>query len=280
MQVSALAGAGFLMIVFVAEGGVGGALRISPRRRNRATSRCDRGCAAHSIQRGLMHTVGDAALYRDREDAGRRLSARLAPLAQDRPVVMGLPRGGVPVAFEVASALGAPLDVVVVRKLGAPMQPELAIGAIGEEGVIVLNQDLVRALTIQRQELEAVVAREQAELTRRQRLYRGDRPPVAVAGRTVVLVDDGIATGSTAMAAAQVLHERDARRVVLAVPVGPPDAAARFGPEVDELVCLQAPEWFFAVGSCYERFDQVSDEQVRELLERARAGVPPAAAGD
>ena len=222
-----------------------------------------------------MLTTGDLALYRDREDAGRRLAARLARLAQDRPVVVGLPRGGVPVAFEVASALSAPLDVVVVRKLGAPMQPELAIGAIGEEGVIVLNKDLVSALAIQREELEAVVAREQAELTRRQRLYRGDRPPVAVAGRTVVLVDDGIATGSTAMAAAQVLRERGARRVVLAVPVGPPDAAARFGPEVDELVCLQAPEWFFAVGSCYERFDQTSDEQVGELLERARAGATP-----
>jgi len=222
-----------------------------------------------------MLTRGDVALYRDRQDAGRMLASRLAPLSEDRPVVVGLPRGGVPVAFEVATALGAPLDVVVVRKLGVPIQPELGMGAIGEDGVLILNKDLVRALAIRRDELEAVVLREQEELARRQRLYRGDRPPVAVAGRTVILVDDGIATGVTATAAARALRKRGAERVVLAVPVGPPDAAVRFAAEVDDFVCLQAPDWFFAVGACYEDFDQTSDEQVSELLERAHAGTSP-----
>jgi putative phosphoribosyl transferase len=149
------------------------------------------------------------------------------------------------------------------------------MGAIGEEGVLILNEAVVGALAIRREELEAVVVRERAELERRQRLYRGDRPPVPVAGRTVILVDDGIATGVTAIAAARVLRERGARRVVLAVPVGPPDSAARFSGEVDEFVCLQAPEWFFAVGACYEHFDQTSDEEVSELLHRARAGATP-----
>ena len=214
----------------------------------------------------------DVALFRDRQDAGRRLAERLAPLRDDDPVVVGLPRGGVPVAFEVATALGAPLDVVVVRKLGVPVQPELAMGAIGEEGVLVLNSELVGALGLERDEVEAVVAREEAELERRVRLFRGERPPVPVRGRTVILVDDGIATGSTALAAARVLRERGARRVVLAVPVGPPDAARRFRSEVDDFVCLEAPEWFFAVGGCYERFGQTTDEEVRDLLERAHAG--------
>jgi len=218
------------------------------------------------------------ALFRDREDAGRRLAERLAPLRGDDPVVVGLPRGGVPVAFEVATALGAPLDVLVVRKLGVPVQPELAMGAIGEEGVLVLNAELVGALGLDREQVEAVVTREEAELERRVNLYRGERAPVPVHDRTVILIDDGIATGSTALAAARVLRERGAKRVVLAVPVGPPDAARRFGSAVDDFVCLEAPEWFFAVGGCYERFGQTTDEEVRELLERAHAGGPAAGA--
>ena len=226
-----------------------------------------------------MLTGTDIALYRDREDAGRRLATRLAALSEDNPVVVGLPRGGVPVAFEVARALEAPLDVVVVRKLGVPVRPELAMGAIGEEGVLVLNKAVVGALAIERHELEVVVAREAAELARRQRLYRGNRPPVPVVGRPVILIDDGIATGSTATAAARVLRERGAKHVVLAVPVGPPDAAARFSPEVDEFVCLQAPGWFFAVGACYEDFGQTSDEEVSELLERARIEGTPIVRG-
>jgi putative phosphoribosyl transferase len=222
--------------------------------------------------------AADVAFFRDRQDAGRRLAERLAPLRRDDPVVVGLPRGGVPVAFEVATAFGAPLDVIVVRKLGVPVQPELAMGAIGEEGVLVLNAELVRALGLERDEVEAVVAREEAELGRRLDLYRGERPPVPVRDRTVILIDDGIATGSTALAAARVLRERGAKRVVLAVPVGPPDAARRFGSEVDDFVCLEAPEWFFAVGGCYERFGQTTDEEVRDLLERAHAGAPAAGA--
>ena len=225
--------------------------------------------------------VTTEVLYRDRADAGRRLAARLAPLRTERPVVVGLPRGGVPVAFEVSAALDAPLDVVVVRKLGAPAQPELAMGAIGEEGVAVLNDDVVRSLALSRAELDAVLEQELEELARRQRLFRGNRPPVPVAGRTVALVDDGIATGSTAIAAARVLRARGAARIVLAVPVCPPGAAARFASEVDEFVCLAAPEWFFAVGACYERFGQTSDEAVRALLERrpsrADGGQRPAA---
>ncbi|MGZ8481830.1 MAG: phosphoribosyltransferase family protein, partial [Candidatus Limnocylindria bacterium] len=207
--------------------------------------------------------------YRDRADAGRELGARLRDLAGERPVVVGLPRGGVPVAYEVAVALEAPLDIVLVRKLGAPMHPELGMGAIGEEGVRVLNDDVVRTLGISREEIEQVAARERAELERRLAAYRGDRPPVPVAGRTVILVDDGIATGFTAKAAALLLRKRGAQRIVLAVPAGPPEAAARFSAaEVDEFVCLHAPEWFFSVGGCYEHFGQTSDEEVRALLER------------
>ena len=223
-------------------------------------------------------------LYRDRSDAGRQLAARLEPLRADRPLVVGLPRGGVPVAYEVARALGAPLDVVIVRKLGAPIQPELAMGAIGEEGARVLNDELVEALGVGPDELEASVELERAELERRQLLYREGAEPLPVAGRTVLLVDDGIATGSTATAAARVLRARGAERIVLAVPVAPPGAEQRFSAEVDEFVCLHAPKRFFAVGACYERFGQTSDEEVVELLRRAREGdeaaSPAAAAAD
>jgi len=213
------------------------------------------------------------ARYRDRRDAGRRLAERLAGLGKERPVVLGLARGGVAVAAEVAAALSAPLDVMVVRKLGAPFQPELGMGAIAEGGVRALNRELVEAIGLEGPMLDSIAAREQAELERRQRLYRDDRPPVELQGRTVILVDDGVATGYTAIAAARSARERGARRVVLAVPVGPPDAAERFAHEVDEFVCLEAPAGFFAVGAYYEHFDQVGDEEVARLLEVARAGV-------
>ena len=175
-----------------------------------------------------------------------------------------------PVAYEVARELGAPLDVVIVRKLGAPIQPELAIGAIGEESARVVNDALVRALLIEPRQLEAIVERERAEVERRQLLYRGGAPPLPVSGRTVILVDDGIATGSTASAAARVLHARGAERIILAVPVGPPDVEGRFTDEVDECICLEQPEGFFAVGAYYEQFGQTSDEEVVELLRRKR----------
>ena len=174
-------------------------------------------------------------VFADRADAGRRLAARLQDLRDKRVVVLGLPRGGVPVAFEVARALGAPLDVIVVRKLGVPFQPELAMGAIGEDGVRVINREVVRAAAVSAGELAAVEARERAELERRARRFRGGRPRQPLDGRVAVVVDDGIATGSTARAACQVARVQGAARVVLAVPVAPPGWQARIGTVADEL---------------------------------------------
>lgn len=211
-----------------------------------------------------------AQAFRDRSEAGRRLAERLEPLRSEQPVVIALPRGGVPVAYEVAEGLDAPLDVMAVRKLGAPGHRELGMGAVAEDGVHVLNEEVVGALSISEGQIEATVAREQTELERRRRLYRGDLPPEPVAERTAILIDDGIATGFTAIAAARVLRGRGARRIVLAVPVAPQDAEARFADEVDELVCLKAPRDFVAVGIHYERFDQTTDDQVVELLRRVR----------
>ncbi len=230
----------------------------------------------------VLLTDGVGALFRDRREAGRRLSERLEHLRPENPVVLGLPRGGVPVAYEVARSLGAPLDVILVRKLGAPIHPEYGIGAIAEEGVRIVDRRALAALGIDQDELTRIVSSEQEELERRQRLYRGDRPPISLAERTVVIVDDGVATGGTAIAAARAARERGAGNVVLAVPVGPPDAEARFANEVDEFVCLEAPEGFFAVGAYYERFGQTSDEEVRELLAAALEGAPaeaPVASG-
>jgi putative phosphoribosyl transferase len=185
----------------------------------------------------------------------------------------------VPVAYEVATALEAPLDAVVVRKIGAPFHPELGVGAIAEEGASFIDQGALAALGIGRDELDRVVAAEQAELERRQRRYREDRTPVSLTERVVVLVDDGVATGGTAIAAARAARRRGAARVVLAVPVGPPGAEGRFGDEVDEFVCLEAPEDFFAVGAYYERFAPTSDEEVRELLASAVGELEPVRAG-
>jgi putative phosphoribosyl transferase len=204
--------------------------------------------------------------FRDRREAGRRLAQRLERLRPEQPVVLGLPRGGVPVAYEVATALEAPLDVVVVRKIGAPLHPELGVGAIAEGGASFVDRRALATLGIEPDELGRIVARERAELERRQRQYRGDRTPIPLTERTVILVDDGVATGGTAIAAARAAHRRGSARVVLAVPVGPPGAERRFKDEVDEFVCLEAPADFFAVGAYYERFGQTSDEEVRELL--------------
>ena len=216
------------------------------------------------------------ALFQDRADAGRRLAVRLEGLAFEGPIVAGLPRGGVPVAYEVARALDAPLDVVIVRKLGVPIQPELAMGALGEENARVLNDELIHSLDIGPEQLETIVERERSEIKRRQQLYRQGAPPLPVSGRTVILVDDGIATGSTATTAARVLRARGAGRVVLAVPVGPPKVEERFAAEVDECVCLEQPDGFFAVGAYYEQFGQTTDDEVVELLRRAHkdAGDP------
>ncbi|NBM18596.1 phosphoribosyltransferase family protein [Streptomyces sp. GC420] len=215
--------------------------------------------------------------FRDRLDAGRRLGARLEHLKGHEVVVLGLPRGGVPVAAEVAAVLGAPLDVGLVRKLGVPFQPELAMGALGEEDVLVVNDDVVSTSRIRPEELARAQQRERAVLEQRARLYRGDQEPLALVGRTVVVVDDGVATGATARAACRTARARGAARIVLAVPVAPWDFAERLGTEADELVCLHTPRDFFAVGQFYADFAQVSDEEVIDCLARA-AGRPQAAA--
>ncbi len=204
--------------------------------------------------------------FRDRREAGRRLAERLGHLRGAQVVVLGLPRGGVPVAAEVAVALRAPLDVIMVRKLGVPVQPELAMGAIGEGGVRVLNTDVLTAARITDAEIAGVEARERAELQRRARRFRGARERTTVRGRTAVIVDDGIATGSTARAACQVARAQGAAKVVLAVPVAPAQALGPVGEDADEIICLETPEHFLAIGEWYEDFGQTSDEEVVELL--------------
>jgi predicted phosphoribosyltransferase len=218
-----------------------------------------------------------SARYRDRTHAGRELASKLGAYA-GRPdvIVLALPRGGVPVAFEVATALRAPLDVFVVRKLGVPGHEEYALGAIATGGVRVVDERVVRATGVTREQLEAVTAAEQRELERRERQYRGDRLPPNVAGRTVVLVDDGLATGSTMRAAVEALRQEGAARVVVAVPIAPPETCDAFRDIADDIVCARTPEPFYAVGLWYEDFSQTSDEEVRELLERAAREIGPA----
>ncbi len=210
-------------------------------------------------------------MFRDRADAGRQLAALLSSLADERPVVLGLPRGGVPVAAEVARALAAPLDVILVRKLGVPFQPELAAGAIGEGGVRVVNDPVRRAAAIDDRELAAVEARERAALERMARTFRRGRSFLPVSGRTVVLVDDGIATGSTAMAACEVARAHGASRVVLAAPVIPWTTLETLRTVADEVVCVEAPEQFFAIGQWYDDFAQTDDAEVVQLLGAAAA---------
>ncbi|MFJ8621510.1 phosphoribosyltransferase family protein [Kitasatospora sp. NPDC093550] len=230
-----------------------------------------------------MHVTGSHFThFADRTDAGRRLAARLGHLGGTGAIVVALPRGGVPVAAEVAEALGAPLDICVIRKLGVPYQPELGMGAIGEDGVRVLNEQVIRLGSVTDGQLAEVERRERAELERRARRYRGDRPPADVRGRTVVVVDDGIATGSTARAACRILRERGAARVVLAVPVAPRDWTDRLEEVADELVCVDTPSPFFAIGEFYADFSQTEDAEVLRLLAEARqregAGAGPPAA--
>lgn len=204
-------------------------------------------------------------VFVDRVDAGRRLAERLRHLAPSRPVVLGLPRGGVPVAREVAAVLHAPLDVLVVRKLGAPMQPELAIGAIAADGAVI-DWRLAEQVGASREDVERIAEREREELARRDRRYRGDRPPAPVEGRTVIVVDDGLATGATAEAAVRSLRRRGPARIVVAVPVGSTSAVARLSALADEVVCLATPEWFMAVGQFYEDFSATSDAEVEACL--------------
>ncbi len=209
-------------------------------------------------------------IYRDRSDAGRRLAASLAHHAGDPSLlVLGLPRGGVPVAAEVADALGAPLDVYVVRKLGVPGQRELAMGAIGSGGVRVMNERVLRAAGVPAEAIEEVIGAEERELERRERSLRGERPPPEVEGRTIVLVDDGIATGSTMRAAIAALQARGAGKVVVAVPVAASETCAELAEDVDEVVCAATPDPVRAISIWYEDFEQTTDAEVRELVERA-----------
>jgi putative phosphoribosyl transferase len=211
-------------------------------------------------------------LFADRTDAGRRLADEVAHLRGVDAVVVGLPRGGVPVAAEVARALGAPLDVILVRKLGVPGHPELAMGALGEGGATVLEPDVLRAFGVPPGSLEMVVQRERAELERQAGMFRAGRPGVPLEGRTAVVVDDGVATGSTARAACQVARRRGARRVVLAVPVASPHALSALADVADETVCVAAPPDLSSVGEWYLDFSAVPDEEVVVLLDRAAAG--------
>jgi putative phosphoribosyl transferase len=210
--------------------------------------------------------------FDDRVDAGRQLAKRLGFLRGQDIVVLGLPRGGVPVAFEVANALRAPLDVLVVRKLGVPFQPELAFGAIGEGGVRVINNSVVRDAHLSVDDMDAVDSKQRSELQRRSARFRGGRDRISLTDRIAVIVDDGIATGATAKAACQVARAQGASRVVLAVPIGPDDIVERFVGYADEVVCLRTPSLFFAVGQGYRNFTQTSDDEVVALLDRARDG--------
>jgi putative phosphoribosyl transferase len=212
--------------------------------------------------------VHNRLIFTNRQEAGRRLAEALGDLAGvSDVVVLGLPRGGMPVAHEVAAAIGAPLDVFVVRKLGAPGQRELALGAVASGGTTVLNDEIVRHLGVTRAELDSIIAAERAVVDERDRAYRGERAPVEVEGRTVVVVDDGLATGATMRAALAALRDRNAGALVVAAPVAPPDVVALLSDEADRVVVLDAPERFNAVGVWYGDFRQVSDDEVRQLLQ-------------
>ena len=207
-------------------------------------------------------------LYEDRTDAGRQLALRLEKLRGSDPVVLALARGGVVIGYEVARSLCAPLEVITARKLGAPVQPEFGFGAVGPGGVRVLDADSVRLLGLMPEQIEQIVGAETAEMERRDLRYRGGRERIDVAGRTAILVDDGLATGVTARAAVLAIRQWCPSRLILAVPVSPPDTAVALAREVDEMICLATPSDFRAVGQWYRDFDQTTDEEVIELLER------------
>jgi predicted phosphoribosyltransferase len=214
-----------------------------------------------------MASGGPIDRLHDRREGGLLLAGRLAAYAGDaNAIVLALPRGGVPVGFEIARALGIPLDVFIVRKLGVPGHAELAMGALASGGTFLLNDDVIRKLRIPREEVEAALERERLEIERRERLYRGDRPRPELAGKTVILVDDGLATGASMGAAIAALRRMNPARIVAAVPVAASTIRIHLGRQADELICLQTPEPFYSVGQWYENFDQTSDAEVRRLL--------------
>lgn len=210
--------------------------------------------------------------FASREDAGRQLAKRLKSLGLDDPVVLALPRGGVPVAAEVAKELRAPLDVILVRKIGVPWQPELAAAAIvdGESPDLVLNDSVMHALGLTKADIDGAAKTQLEEIERRRKLYIGERQPVAVRGRPTVVVDDGIATGTTARAALQALRRREPKTLILAVPVGAPDSLSELGEYADQVISLESPPGFYAIGQFYSDFHQLSDEEVMELLRVSR----------
>ena len=215
-------------------------------------------------------------LFTDRADAGKKLARRLLQLKDKKPVVLALPRGGVPVAFEVAKALGAPLDLVLVRKIGVPFQEEYALGAIADGGdpELVIDENIRRSLNIPEDYVERAKAEALEEIERRRRVYLGKRAPVEVAGHTAIIVDDGIATGATMRAALRAVRRRDPAWLVLAVPVAPPESLRRLAEEADETICLHQPEYFAAVGQFYQDFGQTQDDEVIALLAQAERSAP------
>lgn len=212
------------------------------------------------------------ALFKDREEAGRLLAERLRSEASATTIVLALPRGGVPVAFEVASILGAELDILPVRKIGVPGQEELAMGAVASGGALYVDHGTIRAARVSVPRFEQVLAQERLELARRERAYRGERPPAKVEGRTVLLVDDGVATGSTMRSAVSAVRARGAARIVAALPVAPHGAEVDFADIVDAFVCVEQPIPFFSVGQHYDDFGETTDDDVRALLQRAWSG--------
>lgn len=210
------------------------------------------------------------AIFKDRRDAGKQLAKELVKYkGQDDAIVLGLPRGGVPVAFEVAESLKLPLDVFIVRKLGVPGQPELAMGAIASGGIQVLNDSVVRRAGISESQIDDVAQQEREELKKREKAYRGARPDIDLQGKTVLLVDDGLATGASMRAAISALREHNPDKIIVAVPTAPPDTCQEFEPDVDQIICLRTPTPFWGVGGSYQNFSQTTNEEVRELLNQA-----------
>jgi putative phosphoribosyl transferase len=229
------------------------------------------------MEKGCKQQAGqeaDVSLFKDRRDAGRQLAERMVEYAdRDDTVVLGLPRGGVPVAYEVAQAIHAPLDIFIVRKLGVPGHEELAMGAIASGGVRVLNDDVVRGLRIPEDVIDAVAERQWQELRRREQTYRGDRDRIPLAGKTAILIDDGLATGSSMRAAVEGLRKQDPKEIVVAVPTAAIETCAMFRDLVEDVICAHTPRPFYGVGAWYEDFAQTTDEEVRDLLARAEQEV-------